>query len=172
MSTFRVPILNVAAFPDTRLTTGNVIVEPENMNFGSNSRYRHLLVRFLDTSTKDALAGKFIVPVNYVGNAKIYVEWASTVADNSKNVVWTFDYNTAAVGDSYDPSADAESLTVTSANGSTARIRLEASMTATAANFAANKEVMFIVSRNGASGSDTLASNAYLFNLLFEYTDV
>jgi len=170
MATYRLPIINSFSIPDTRLTTGNVIPEPMNINFGTNNRFRHLLIRFLDTSTKDGLAGKFKVPKNYVGSAKIIIDWSATVTTG--NVVWGFDYNHAAAGGSMDPSTDTESLTVTSAAPGTARLLVEASISVTSSNLAIDDEVMFLFSRVGSSGSDTMASNAYLFSLLFEYTDV
>lgn len=170
MSTYRLPILNFATIPDTRLTTGNVIIEPMNVNFGSNNRFRHMLVRFLDTATKDGLAGKFKVPKNFVSSAKIIAVWAATVTSGS--VVWEFDYNKAAAGATLDPSTDLETPTVTTATNGTARIATESSISLTSANFSVDDEVLFLFSRLGSSGSDTMASNAYLFSLLFEYADV
>ena len=170
MATHRLPILNFATVPDTRLTNGNVIIEPENINFSpTNKRYRHMLVRFANTSTKDGLAGKFKVPKNYVGNAKIIVSWSATVTTG--NVVWVFDYTAVASGESLDPSADQESAnTGTVTPNGTARYAVESPITLTSANLAVDDEVRFIFSRDGST--DTMNGDAYLFSLTFEYTDV
>ena len=167
MATFRLPILNFAAQPGS---SGNVWFEPASVGFGSNDRYPHTVAVFKDTSTKDSLAGKFVVPKNYVGTPKIIVAWST--AATSGDAIFDFDY-TAVGGDaaeSLDPSADQQSVTVTDAASGTARQRQECEMALTAANLAVDDEVLFNFSRDGAS-SDTIAASVYVFSLFFQYTD-
>jgi hypothetical protein len=165
VATHRIPIINFASLPDT---SGSVYFERSSQNFGTNDRYPHLVGVFTDTSTKIGLRGKFTVPKNYVGTPKIVVVWATTV--NSGNAIWDFDYKAVADGESFDPSADDENLTVTTAAPGTAQRRKDSEMSITAANLAADDEVLFTLSRDGAS-SDTIAASLYLFGAYFQYAD-
>src|SRR4051812_37734904 len=109
MSTHRLPILGFAALPDT---SGNVWLEPAAIT-QTNDRYPQLVARFKDTATKDSLGFRFQVPQNYVGSAKFVTVWTTTAT--SGNAIWTCDYSSAGPTASLDPSADEESLTVTTA---------------------------------------------------------
>jgi len=168
MATHRIQILSFAALPDT---SGNVYFEPHAVNFGSNDRYAGMVAVFKDTATRDKLGFRFRVPKNYVGAAKFIVGWAGTVTTG--NVRWELDYTAVATSaESLDPSADQEALGVTSAVAGSARQSVEASMTATAGNFAADDHVMGVLARDGTDAADTMANGAYLFSLEFEYADV
>lgn len=170
MATHRIPILTAACAPDT---SGNVYFEPHAINFGSNKRYPGMIGIFKDTGTRDKLGFRFRIPKNYIGNAKFVVCWSSTTAGGG-NVRWEIDYTAiAASGESLDPATDQENLTLTSGAAGTARQPVEGTMTATAGNFAVDDYVQGVLARDGTDGvNDTLASSAYLFDLLFEYTDV
>ncbi|HEU0142904.1 MAG TPA: hypothetical protein VFQ79_24500, partial [Bryobacteraceae bacterium] len=150
---------------------GNVYAEPAAVNFQSNDRYPQMVFAFLDTSTRDGLGGRFAVPKNYAGSPKIVVDWSTTAT--AGNAVWDFDY-TAVGGDaaeSYDPSADQQSVTVTDAASATARRRQSCEMSLTASNLAPDDTVQFTLFRDGAGG-DTIAATLYLFGLYFEFSDV
>lgn len=165
MSTLRIPILTWAALPDT---SGNVWFEPASIT-QTNDRYAQIVARFKDTATKDSLGFRFQVPQNYVGTPKFYVNWTTTAT--SGNAIWTVDYSSAAQTASLDPSADEESLTVTTAAPGTSQTGVVSSMTATAGNFAAGDQCQGKLSRNGA-GSDTIAADLVAYDVYFEYTDV
>jgi hypothetical protein len=164
MATHRLNILNWATLPDT---SGNVWFEPAAVT-QTNDRYAQLVARFKDTSTKDSLGFRFQVPQNYVGTGKFYVCWTSTAT--SGNAIWTVDYSSAAQSASLDPSADEESLTVTTAAPGSSQTGVVSSMTATAADLAAGDECQGKLSRNGA-GSDTIAADLVVYDFYFEYTD-
>jgi hypothetical protein len=159
------PILNWAALPDT---SGSVWFEPASLT-QTNDRYSQMVARFKDTATKISLGFRFQVPQNYVGTAKFYVCWTTTAT--SGNAVWTVDYSSASQTSSLDPSADEESLTVTTAAPGASQTGVVSSMTATAANFSAGDICQGVVSRNGA-GSDTIAADLVAYDIYFEYADV
>ena len=106
MATQRISILGANTVPDA---SGNVYFQPYNI-VAANDVWRHLVVIFADSATRDLLYGQFEVPQNYVGNAKIYPIWTAQVT--SGNVVWDFDYRTVGGDDttSLDQSGVEEAL--------------------------------------------------------------
>lgn len=170
MATWRMPIINAHTVPDNN---GNTYFEPASNNFGTNGRYKHNVLAFTSQSAKQGIAGKFVVQKNYVGSAKVIIEWATTAT--SGDVAWAIAY-TAVGGDgaeSLDPSTDQEApANVIDTAPGTARRKAETSITLTAANLAADDEVLFNFYRDGAAAGDTLAATAWIFSLLFEYADV
>lgn len=163
-NTFRISILAWAALPDT---SGNVWLEPAALT-QTNDRYAQLVARFKDTSTKDSLGIRFPVPNNYVGSPVIEIIWTTTAT--SGNAIWTCDYSAAAKTASLDPSADEESLTVTTAAPGSSQTGVASRMSATAADIAANDIFQGKISRNGA-GSDTIAADLVIYDIIFEYAD-
>lgn len=169
MATHRIPILGFAN--PSGGTAGAVFPEPYAIK-ATNDVWNPIVWIFTDTATKDGLHSRFVVPKNYVGSAKFIIVWTSTVITN--NVRWVVEYRTVGGDDttSLDQAGTEESLGVTDTAPGAANRRLETSVTATAANFAADEEVEFALFRDGTSGSDTLAGSVILFQLLFEYADV
>lgn len=140
--------------------------------YDTNDRFPHEIWAFRDTSTKVSLTGKFTIPKDFVGSPKIILVWTSTVTTG--NVVWDVEY--APIGgndaESFDPSADTETDTVTDAAPGAASRRLETSVDWTAGNLAVDDDVLVKVSRDGADAADTLAGVAQLRGIFFEYVDV
>lgn len=167
MATHQMSILGANTVPDS---SGNVFQEPFSIK-ATNDQWKNLVYIFLDTATRDLLYGTFIVPQNYVSNAKIYPHWTSTATTG--NAIWDFDYRTVGGDDttSLDQAGTEEALTVTDAAPGAALRRMTPVMTATAANFAAGETVEFLLARDGVS-ADTIAAALILFDLIFEYTDV
>lgn len=165
MATLRLYPFNWATQPDT---SGNAWFEPAAIT-QTNDRYPQIIARFKDTATKDSIGFRFQVPQNYVNNGKFYVNWTSTAT--SGNAIFTVDYSSAAQTASLDPSADEESLTVTTAAPGSSQTGVVSTMTATAANLAAGDICQGKLSRNGA-GSDTIAADLVVYDFYFEYTDV
>lgn len=159
----RISVLNGFTLPDT---SGNVWYEPASVT-QTNDRYPQGIWRFKDTATKDSLGIRFSVPADYFGAGKLYVFWTTTAT--SGNAIWALDYSSAAVTASVDPSADEESLTVTTAAPGSSQTGVSSSMTLTAADVAANDFFQGKVSRNGA-GSDTIAADLVVYDVVFEYT--
>lgn len=167
MATHRIPILGWPTVPDT---SGNVFFEQYDVK-ATNDVWDRLVAIFNDTSTRLGLHGGFTVPKNYVGTAKLVIVWTSTAT--SGNTVWDFDYRTVGGNDttSLDQSGTEEAVTVTDAAPGAAHRRLEAIISLTSANLAADEEVEFTFFRDGADASDTMAAAAILFQLMFEYAD-
>lgn len=167
MATHRVPILDWSMSPDS---TGNVTFEPYDIK-ATNDVWKALVGVYADTNTRLGLRGRFNVPKNYVGTAKLVAVWTSTAT--SGNVVWDCDYRAVGGNDaeSLDQTSNQESVTVTDAAPGAANRRLEALLTLTSANLAVDDTVEFELFRDGADGADTMAAAALLFDLLFEYSD-
>lgn len=168
MATYRIPILGPQTLPDA---TGDVFQEPYNVK-ATNDFWRHLHFIFNDTATKISLYALFGVPKNYVSSAAWVIVWTSTAT--SGNVVWETAYRTVAGDDaaSLDQATAEETQTVTDAAPTATDRRLETTITPTASNFAADETVELRFSRDGSSGSDTMAAAAQLVGLYFQYADI
>lgn len=166
MATYRIPILGFAN--PSGGTAGAVFAEPYGIK-ATNDVWQRLIWVFTNTDTRDGLHAGFVVPRNYVADAKIVVVWTATVITG--DVVWDVDYRTVAGDDasSLDQAGNEESVTVTDTAPGAAHRRLEATLTLTAANFAADEEVELAIFRDGADAADTMAGDALVFELLFEY---
>ena len=166
MTTFRMPILGWATLPDS---SGSVFCEPQAIK-ATNDVFPQLVWIFNDTATRIGLGGRFTVPKNYVGTAKIVVVWSATAT--SGDVVWDCDYRAVGGNDteSLDQAGNQESVTVTDTAPGAAHRRLEALMTLTSTNLAVDDEVEFTLFRDGAA-SDTMAAAAMVYAVLFEYAD-
>lgn len=167
MATLRLPILGWAAIPDS---SGSVFFEPYSVK-ATNDAWPALVGVFNDTATRIGLHGRFTVPKNYVGNAKLVIVWSTTAT--SGDVEWDFDYRAVGGDDaeSLDQSGTQESVNLNDTAPSAAHERMETLITLTAGNFAVDDEVEFTVFRDGTDAGDTIAAAVMLFALLFEYTD-
>lgn len=166
MSTFRLPILGWATLPDS---SGNVFFQPAAI-FQANDLATQMIAVFADTATKIGLGGRFTIPKNYANNAKAIFVWTANA--NSGNVQWVFDYRPVGGSNSLDPSSFIENPTGNNAAPGTGWNRVETSLSLNSTNFGVDNEVIFVASRDGANAGDNMAANAFLFQLLFEYTDV
>jgi hypothetical protein len=173
VATHRIPILGFATRPDD---TGECFFEPADLNFGTNDLARQFVLALGSAlaaapTVKHGVYGAFRVPKNYVGTAKVIIEWSATLITN--DVVFDFDYNAVAGNDaeSLDPAAWQESVTVTDTAPGTARRKLTAEVALTSANLAVDDIVEFFFGRDGAAGGDTLAGRAYVVEVTFEYAD-
>lgn len=167
MATHRIPILNQFTRPDA---SGNVFWEPFSVK-ATNDVWQMGVWVFNDTATRLLLYGSFMVPQNYVGTAAIILPWSASATTN--NVVWDFDYRAIGGDDaeSLDQATAQEAVTVTDAAPTAAWNLLTPSASLTASNLAAGDLVEFIIARDGASASDTMAAAAVLFGAWFQYAD-
>lgn len=167
MATHMVPILGFGTVPDT---SGSVFFEPYDVK-ASNDVWDRLVAIFNDTATRLGLHGGFVVPKNYVSNAKIIVVWTATAT--SGDVEWDFDYRAVGGNDteSLDQSGTQESVNNNDTAPGAAHRRLECELALTSGNLAADDEVTFTLFRDGTDGGDTMAAAAIVFSVLFEYTD-
>lgn len=170
MATQWVSMLGGSILPDS---SGNVYLQPFD-NVATNKQWKNLVWTFDDTSTKIGFYGTFQVPNNYIGTLEIVPVWSASVT--SGNVVWQIDYRCVGGDDttSLDQSGTQETPNYTDAAPGAAWRRLLASpaIQPTSANFAATNTMEFYFNRRGDSGSDTMAGAAYLWDLMFKYSDV
>lgn len=167
MATHQISILGPGTVPDT---SGNVFWEGYDVK-ATNDVWDNLVVIFNDTATDLFLYGQFTVPQNYVGSSVVIPVWTSTATTG--NVVWGFEYRAIGGDDttSLDQAGSVQDVTVTDAAPTAANRRLTPSISPTAGNFAAGNTVTFRLSRDGTSGSDTMAAAAILFDAIFQYAD-
>jgi len=168
MATHQISIFG-ALRPDT---SGRAFFEPYDVK-ATNDLFKHFVGVLNDPSAAQAhgFYGRFLVPQNYVGSAVIKPVWTSTATTG--NVKLDFDYRAIGGDDaeSLDQGTFQESLTVTDAAPSAAHERNVPSLSMTSSNLAAGDTVLFYVTREDGSGTDTMAAAAILHDLLFEYAD-
>lgn len=149
-----------------------VSIEPLSA-YATNDFWKHPVAVFGDEGADIELHGRFVVPQEYVGAAKIVIVW--TTSATSGDVEWGFAYRAVGGNDaeSLDQATAQESLL--SGNNDTAPSaafeRMEYEITLTAGNFAAGDTVEFILSREGADAGDTIAAAVLVSELLFEFSD-
>jgi hypothetical protein len=163
MATVRMSILGVPGLPDT---SSNVWREPASST-QTNHRYNQAVARFKDTSTKDSIGFRFLVPIDYAGQPVFEVIWTTTATTG--NAVWACDYAAAAKTATLDPSADTENLTKTTAAPGSSQTGVSTRIAATGASIAAGNLCQGKVSRNGA-GADTIAADLVVSDIIFEYS--
>lgn len=164
MATHRLFIPAAAFLPDT---SGNVYPKPSSVD-DTNDRFPHEILAFADSGTRIGASTNLAVPKNYVGSPRALVVWKSTAT--SGDVVWDVDTKAIADGESLDPSTDDDAQTVTTTTPATARLRKDSAVTLTG-TYAADDVVLLSVYRDGAQVADTLAADALLEGVFFEYAD-
>lgn len=167
MATHRIGILGWQTTPDT---SGQVFFEPYPIK-ATNDIFDHLVLIFNNSGTTDGIYGAFVVPANYVGSPVFKVYWTSTAT--SGNIKMDMDYRAVGGDDteSLDQATFQENLTVTDTAPSAVNERMEATMSATAGNFAADDIVEFFLSRESGDGADTMAAAVIVHAVMFEYAD-
>jgi len=167
MATLRLPILGFGSLPDS---SGDVFFEPYSVK-ATNNVWDRLVLIFNDTATRIGIAGGFQVPQNYVGTAKIIIEWTSTATTG--DVEWDFDYRAVGGDDteSLDQATAQESVNQNDTAPSAVNEKMTASLTLTSGNFAIGDEVEFELFRDGTDAGDTMAAAAIVFGVYFEYAD-
>ncbi len=169
MATIQVSALTGGVAPDS---TGRCWLEPYDV-FASNDVWKNLIYRFKNPAGGEAhgFYGTFTVPQNYVGTATMVPVWTSTAT--SGNCRWRFTYRAVGGDDteSLDQSGNQEQVSVTDVAPTAAQRRLTPTMSLTAGNFAAGDTVEFLFERNDDTGVDTMAADAVVFDLIFQYSD-
>lgn len=167
MATHTPSILGANTVPDT---SGSVFMIPYD-TLATNDVWKFLVWVFADTATRIGLRGLFRVPPDYVGTAKIIVEWTSTAT--SGDVEWDFDYRAVGGNDteSMDQAGTQESVNNNDTAPTAANRKLSAELTLTSANLAAGDLVEFELFRDGTDVGDTMAAAAIMFGAYFSYSD-
>ncbi len=165
MATHKIGILGWGTVPDA---TGGVFFELYSTK-ATNDNWKRLVCIFNDSSSNIALHGGFTVPQNYVGSASVIASWTSVITTGS--YLFGFDYRPVALTESFDQATAVETACVLVSSPSAVNLRQDAVIPLTSACLVAGDEVEFFFTRRGTVASDTAASAAILFNLLFGYTD-
>lgn len=169
MSTHWTPILGWQAVPDS---SGQCYFERYDVA-ATNDVWKHLVLILNDNgSTKTGIYGLFTVPKNYISAPKIVILWTAIVTTG--NAKFQYEYRTVPGDDanSLDQAGLEETVTVTDAAPGAVNRRLQASITITAANVAADEVVEFYFNLRGDDAATTIASKCIIHDLLFEYADV
>lgn len=167
MATHKIPILGVMSLP----ASGNAFFEPFQRK-GTTNRWKHMIATFLNSNSRAEMFGTFMVPKNYVGTAKIIVEWSSTVTTG--DVYWGFEYRRVR-GDnteSIDQASQNESVAGIDSPPTVAYRRMVIAITLTSANLAADDLVQFVFFRDSSNASDVHAAAVFVTGLYFEFSDV
>ena len=166
MATRRKPILNGTLVPDTN---GEVHWEPLSIK-GSNGRWEHGVWVFNASATRDSLFGSFEVPQDYVAGAAIIIRMADD-GSVANVAAWDFDYRTTVAGASIDQTGEEETANVDLTADATPFEWVEGLISLTAVNFSPGDFVQFELARDQTDADDTLAADALLVSLNFEYTN-
>ena len=167
MAIHRISILGANTVPDD---SGDVFFEPYSIK-ATNDVWKYLVGIFNDSGTRIGLRGKFNVPKNYVGTAKIIAVWTGTAITG--DVENDFDYRAVGGNDteSFDQTGTQESVNQNDTAPSAVNERMENILTLTSANLAADDTVQFEFFRDGTDAGDTMAAAQILHDLLFQYDD-
>jgi len=167
MATHRIGILGWNTAPDAG---GQVFFEAYNVK-ATNDIFRHLALIFNNSGATNGIYGAFVVPANYVGSPVFKLYWTSTAITG--NIKMDLDYRAIGGNDteSLDQATFQENLTVTDTAPSAVNERMEATMAATAGNFAADDIVEFFLTRESGNAADTMAAAVQIHGFTFEYSD-
>jgi len=145
-------------------------MEPYTIN-ATNDVWAPLVFIFPDDSTRTGLHGVFAVPGDYNNNADAVIVWTATAI--AGDVEWDFDYRAVGGDDteSLDQAGTQESVNSNDTAPSAANERMVITIALTDGNFAAGDTVEWALFRDGTDVGDTMAADAMLFELFFEYDD-
>ena len=170
MATHQISILGAATLPDS---VGNVWFEPAALTQPTNDLLPQLVARFkyTNTSVKTVLGGNFIIPQNFVSAPVFRIRWTTTATTG--DIVWDVDYvSIAASGETFDPAAVQRNVTVTTTAPGTTQLGVQSSLSGTASDMAAGDLVQFGIARDETDVADTMAADAVVYAIIFEYSDV
>ena len=167
MATHRINIMTANMVPDS---SGGVFFEPYSVK-ATNDIFRHLVLIFNNSNAVEGVYGAFVVPANYANSPVFKLYWSSIATTG--DIKMDMDYRAVGGNDteSLDQATFQEALTVTDTAPSAIDERMEATMAATAGNFAADDIVEFFLTRESSNAADTMAAAVILHALAFEYSD-
>lgn len=167
MAAHQIGIFSWNTIPDT---SGNAFFEPYTVK-ATNDTWKHLVAVFNDTATRIGFYGAFTVPQNYVGTAKLVIQWTTTATTG--DVEWDFDYRAVGGDDteSLDQATAQESVNLNDTAPSAVNERMTTTIDLTSANFAAGDTVEFGLFRDGTDAGDTIAAATQIHAALFQYAD-
>lgn len=134
---------------------------------------KHFVVAQFDATTDEHLWWVFRMPADYASGGTVKLAWMANSASGN-SVVWAAGLGAVTPSDADTPvehAGGAVSSTATAANATEARRLVESSITlANLDSVAAGDLVVLLIHRDSDNGSDTLAVDAELITVAFEYT--
>lgn len=168
--TIALPIA-AAQIPDG--SSGNAAAGIQRIQGTEANPKKHLLAALFDAATDEHLWWTFRMPADYASGGALKLQWMTDTA-SANNVVWGGRLGAVTPGDADTPvehAAAAASTTTTAGNATEARRLIETSITlANLDSVAAGDLVTIVVYRDADNASDTLAADAELLAVAFEYT--
>jgi len=167
MATHRIPIFGFNTCPDA---TGEAWFEPFNI-LAVNDQWRNIILVLDDTANRHGVYGKFAVPQNYVDGANVVIVWTANAI--AGDVEFDFDYRAVGGNDieSLDQAGVQQTVNANDTAPSAVFERMEITIALTDGNFAVGDTVEFLFVRDGTDGGDTMAAEAIVFGVFFEYDD-
>jgi hypothetical protein len=147
-----------------------VYFEPAAVTLQANDRYPGTVLAFPSQTLKQGCGFQCVVPNNYVSAAFMDVIGATTATTGAVN--HDLAYTSAAVGETIDPSTDAQTFanTTTTVPG-TARLLFTVTFDLTDANLAAGDLFFGMLYRDAADAADTLAATYWAVYANLRYND-
>lgn len=171
MATGTVSLALQAAQPSDG-SSGNAAPQPLTKQGTESNPKKHYRVYAFDAATAEYVTFSFRMPANYASGGALKIEWSAN-AITATAVVWAAKVSAVTAGDVdtrlEHASAAAASVTSNTDTAEANRIK-EASITLTMDSAAAGDVIDLVFFRDAANGSDTLAVDAALELLDFEYT--
>lgn len=147
-----------------------VYFEPAAVNLQSNDRYPGTVLSYPSQTLDQGCGFQVVVPNNYVGTGLIDVACATTATSGATRQ--RIAYRSIASGESFDPSTDQETLSVTTTVPGTARLLFTVTFDITDANLAAGDVIIGTHYRDGSNAADTLAATLWVVYANLRYNDV
>jgi len=161
----RVTMLNGFTMPDS---SGDVFMQPHSINAGVNGVWSHGVWLYSNGGARSGLHGSFNIPSDYVDGADVVIVWSTQ--EITEDVEWDFDYR--SVGGNDAESLDNTIQTQVGTNDtapSVADERMELTIALTDGDIAANDTFQWILFRDTADAGDTIGTDTYVIDVLFEY---
>lgn len=163
--------MNAAVLPDG--SSGNAAPALSRLIGTESNPKKHLHIAAFDSATDEHLHFSFRVPADYASGGDVKLLWMTNTA-SANNVVWGARIGAVTPADADTPvehAAAAASTTTTAGNATEARRLIETSITlANLDSLAAGDLATLIVYRDADNAADTLAADAELINVAFQYT--
>lgn len=164
MATIRMDITSLLV-PDN----ADVYWEPASVIF-TTAPWKQPTLVFLETSSRRGAFAAFGIPKNFVGSPAFVIQWTTDTA-TTNDVEWDVDVRNIAAGESVNQAGTQQAVNTADTAPGTAGLLQEVSLSFTAANFAVDDICQCALFRDGTDAGDTLADEARVFKVFFEYTD-
>lgn len=163
--------MNAAIPPDG--SSGNAAPGMVRIQGTEANPKKHFLIAAFDAATDEHVHFVLQAPQDYASGGLVRLKWMTNSA-SANSVVWGARIGAVTAADADTPvehAAAAASTTTTAGNATEARRLIETTITlANLDSLAAGDMAFLIVYRDADNASDTLAADAELISVAFEYT--